>query len=222
MLGMGLGAERVHDYADQFGFGEGTGWVLGGEVSGRLHPVRAWDGLTISRLPAGYAVNVTPMQMHYAMATIASGGRRHAPFIIKRILDANGDTVMEYRPPEPVRVVSEATADEVSSMLAGVVGPGGTARRAAINGFQVAGKTGTTQKIINGRYSNRHHVASFSGFFPAADPHVVVTVVVNEPRMSGTGYGGVVAAPAFQRIGERLVRYLNIEPISTSTVASHP
>ncbi len=222
MLGMSLGPNRLHGYAEQFGFGRETGWVLGGEVAGTLHPVRAWDGLTISRLPAGYAVSVTPMQMHYAMATIASGGRRHAPFIVNRIMDDNGNTVMEYRPPEPVRVLSEATAAETASLLAGVVEVGGTARRAAINGFQVAGKTGTSRKIINGRYSTRHHVASFSGFFPATDPRVVVTVVVNDPKMPGAGYGGVVAAPAFQHIGERLVRYLNIEPISAPPVASHP
>ncbi len=222
IVGMMLGSQRLHAWCERFGFGTPTGWVLGGEVSGRLHPVRAWDGLTISRLPAGYAVSVTPLQMHKGMSVIAGGGYLRAPFVVREVLDRSGEKVMMYRPREGQRVLSAETSAEMAELLVGAVGPEGTARRARISGFEVAGKTGTSRKILNGRYSERHHIASFSGFFPAGDPRVVVTVVVDDAKTPGTSYGGVVAAPAFQRIGERIARYLNLEPVSAPPVASNP
>jgi cell division protein FtsI/penicillin-binding protein 2 len=99
-------------------------------------------------------------------------------------------------------------------MLVSVVSAEGTATQARIEGFDIAGKTGTTKKLIEGQYSNRHHVASFVGFFPAEDPQVVITVVVDEPKMKAgrTGYGGVVAAPAFQRVGKGIIAYLGLKP----------
>jgi cell division protein FtsI/penicillin-binding protein 2 len=112
-------------------------------------------------------------------------------------------------------VVSADVAETLSQMLADVVGENGTARRAAIENYAVAGKTGTTQKIVDGRYSNRHHVASFTGFLPADRPQLVVTVVVDEPKLNGIGYGGSVAAPAFRNIAEACIAYLGIRPSRT-------
>lgn len=210
-IGMLLGEQRLYDYAHAFGFGQSTGWLLGGEVRGTLHPVRNWDGLMISRVPAGYAVSATPLQVHQSMATIANEGRLVAPRIARRVLDSDGQTVVEFPTQERGQVVSAITAERVAEMLRGVIGPDGTARRAEIEGFQVAGKTGTSRKIINGQYSNRHHVASFSGFFPASNPRVVITVMVDEPQLPGTGYGGLVAAPIFKEVGEQLIHHLSIQ-----------
>ncbi len=211
-MGVRLGSHRLYDYAHRFGFGEPTGFPLGGEVNGTLHKVKDWDGLTITRLPMGHAVSATPMQIHYAMAAVANNGILMRPQVVRRAFNEAGDTVVSF-PPEPRRrVVSEETAREVSRMLALVPTAAGTAPRAAIPGFEVAGKTGTTQKIVNGRYSSRHHVASFSGYFPASNPRVVMTIIVDEPRGPGSSYGGVVAAPSFKRIGEQLIQYLGITP----------
>ncbi|TVP79052.1 MAG: penicillin-binding protein 2 [Puniceicoccaceae bacterium] len=211
-LGLLLGADRLHQYAAQFGFGETTGFDLGGEVRGTLHNPRNWDGLTITRLPMGHAVNATPMQVHTAMSVIANKGVLMEPMLARRIFDSYGSDVIRFSPKAKRRVVSADTAHTVAMMLLDAVGVEGTARRAAIENYDVAGKTGTTQKIIGGRYSNRHHVASFSGFFPAENPALVITVVVDEPQGAGTGYGGSVAAPAFRNIAEACIAYLGIRP----------
>ncbi|MFP4156893.1 MAG: peptidoglycan D,D-transpeptidase FtsI family protein [Opitutales bacterium] len=223
-LGLMLGEGRLHDYAAAFGFGEKTGCDLGGEVSGILHPVDRWDGLTITRMPMGHAVSATPMQVHSAMSVIANKGILMEPMLAKRVLGGDGSDVVLFRPKAKRRVVATEVADTLSLMLAEVVGENGTARRAAIENYAVAGKTGTTQKIVNGRYSRQHHVASFSGFFPADKPALVITVVVDEPKLDGVGYGGTVAAPAFRRIAESCISYLGIRPSrrSDAFLASQP
>lgn len=211
-LGMRLGAKKLYEYARAFGFGERTGLGLDGEVSGTLHDVRDWDGLTITRLPMGHAVAATPMQVHMAMSVIANDGVMMEPRLFQRVFDGKGETVVSFQPRAARRVVSVDTARTMAAMLADAAGPGGTARRAMIDGYRVAGKTGTTQKLINGRYSSQHHVASFSGFLPVSRPRLVITVIVDEPNLSGAGYGGVVSAPAFRSIGEQLIPYFGIQP----------
>jgi cell division protein FtsI (penicillin-binding protein 3)/stage V sporulation protein D (sporulation-specific penicillin-binding protein) len=211
-LGLILGDQRLYDYAANFGFGEKTGADLGGEISGTLHSPRNWDGLTITRLPMGHAVSATPMQVHASMSVIANDGVLMEPMLAKRVFDHSGDDVIRFQPKAKRRVVSADVAVTVASMLADVVGERGTARRASVENYDVAGKTGTTQKIVNGRYSNQHHVASFSGFFPAENPSLVITVVVDEPHSNGVGYGGSVAAPAFRNIAEACIAYLGIRP----------
>lgn len=214
-LGLLLGERRLHDYAAAFGFGERTGCDLGGEVAGTLHDVSVWDGLTITRLPMGHAVSATPMQVHTAMSVIANDGILMEPMLTKRVFDHEGRDVLRFSPKAKRRVISADVAEVMSQMLADVVGENGTARQASIENFNVAGKTGTTQKIVDGRYSNRHHVASFTGFFPADRPQLVVTVVVDEPELSGIGYGGSIAAPAFRNIAEACIAYLGIRPSRT-------
>ena len=210
-VGMLLGANSLYDYASAFGYGRKTGLGLTSEENGRLAPVAKWDGLTITRLPMGHAVAATPLQVHCAMSVIANQGIYMQPQLVRRIFDGNGETKIAY-PPKPVRrVISPKIATLMSEMLAEVVTTTGTARRAMVKGFRVAGKTGTTQKIVNGAYSSRHHVASFSGFFPAQRPRLVITVVVDTPKLKGTGYGGLVAAPAFAEIAEQAAKYLGIQ-----------
>lgn len=211
-LGLMLGEQRLYDYSARFGFGEPTGWSLPGEVSGTLHPVKDWDGLTITRLPAGYAVDATPLQVHMAMSSIANGGHLLVPRIVRRVVDERGHTVVEFPRQERRQVISERNARMVAAMLTRVATSEGTARRAAIPGFQVAGKTGTSRKIIDGHYSTRDHYASFSGFFPAQAPEVAITVVVDGAQLDGIAYGGVVSAPFFREIGEKLIDYYAMNP----------
>ena len=164
----------------------------------------------------GHAVSVTPMQVHGSMCAVANDGIMMRPSLIRRVFDEESKTVIPFKPRAVRRVIDEQVADELSEMLVSVVGPEGTARSAMIKGFQVAGKTGTTQKIIDGKYSSTHHVASFSGFFPADNPRAVITVVVDEPKMKKgrLGYGGSVAGPSFKNIASRLITYFGIQPKS--------
>jgi cell division protein FtsI (penicillin-binding protein 3)/stage V sporulation protein D (sporulation-specific penicillin-binding protein) len=213
-LGILLGGQRLFDYAHAFGFGVDTGYPLGGEVAGVLHPVQRWDGLTITRLPMGHSVSATPLQVHCAMGVIASGGVLSRPWIIREIRDNLGRVVAPYEPMPRRRVVTRETAATMARLLVDAASAEGTGKAAAIEGYMVAGKTGTTQKIVDGRYSSAHHVGSFVGFFPANRPQVQITVVVNDGRVptGGPAYGGTVAAPSFKRIGEQLIPYLGIRP----------
>ena len=212
-LGMKLGEKRLYEYARSFGFGEKSGFPFGGEISGLLNPVRKWSGIDITRIPAGYSIAATPLQIHYAMGVIASGGELLKPQLIKEIKDDSGDVVFLFDKKSRRRVVSMPVAQSMAKMLHGVTQPGGTAVKAAIPGYEVAGKTGTAQKLINGRYSKRHHVGSFVGFFPASRPEVVISVIVDDGKPKvGLAYGSVVGAPSFKRIGEQLIQYLDIKP----------
>lgn len=213
-LGMLLGAERLDGYARAFGFGAKLGFPVGGEVSGIFIPYKKWNPLDITRIPMGHTVSSTVLQMHQAMSVIAADGVLLRPQIIRQIRDAAGEVVYRYDRDEIGRAVSAKTARTVAQMLMGVTLKGGTAPEAAIEGFDVAGKTGTSQKLIAGQYSTRHHVASFVGFFPAARPQVAISVVVDDAdrkALNGVAYGAKVAAPSFKRIGERLIPILNIQ-----------
>ncbi len=207
-----MGEQKLYDYAKAFGFGKKTDVRLIGETSGTLHKVKDWDGLTITRLPMGHAIAATPIQIHCAMSTIANQGIYMRPTLVKKVYDReNTSETIAFSPYAERRVISAKTATIMSEILVDVVGDGGTAKRAEIPGFKVAGKTGTTQKIINGKYSNSSHVASMTGFFPAQRPRVVITVIVDNPKMKGTGYGGIVSAPPFAKIGGQVASYLGIQ-----------
>lgn len=213
-LGMILGDERLYAYAHAFGFGESTGAPLREEQPGLLWQVADWDNYTIRSLPMGHAVEVTPLQVHFAMSTIANRGILMRPILIRRVTGAEGVKVFDYEPEARRRVIREETALTVSRLLTGTASRGGTAAEAEIPGFEVAGKTGTTQKLINRQYVNDRHIVSFSGFFPASRPRVVVTVVVDDPQLDLPASGGRVAAPAFRRLSERLIQYLAIQPVT--------
>lgn len=217
-LGMKLGERRLYDYARAFGFGERTGFPFGGEVNGFLNPPEKWSGIDITRIPAGYSISATPMQIHCAMSTIASGGVLLRPQIIREVRDASGERVYAFGGSTRRTVISLEVAEQMARMLQRVASPDGTAPEAAIPGFEVAGKTGTSQKLINGAYSNRNHVGSFVGFFPASRPRVAISVIVDDAKVPGGGnaYGRVVAAPSFKRVAEQLIQYLDIKPVATS------
>lgn len=212
-IGVMLGEQRLYEYARAFGFGEKSGFPFGGEISGTLNPVSRWSAIDITRIPAGYSISATPLQIHYAMGVIASGGELLRPQIIRQIRDASGEIVYRYDTVVRRRVISEQVAAHMARMLQGVVRPGGTAVEAAIPGYEVAGKTGTAQKLIDGRYNNRRHIGSFVGFFPASNPQVVISVIVDDAKVTGgSAYGRLVGAPSFKRIGEQLIHHLDIKP----------
>lgn len=221
-LGLLLGERRLYDYARKFGFGEITGFPFGGEVDGMLPPPEKWDGLTITRMPMGHAVSATPLQIHTAMAAIANGGVLLRPRIVRQVRDAGGGLIFDFSDQVRHRVISERTAQTMARLLRDVASPRGTAPEAAIRDplrgydYEIAGKTGTTQKLIDGRYSSEHHIGSFVGFFPATRPRVVVSVIVDDANApdGGTAYGRVVAVPPFRRIAERLIQYLDIKPVA--------
>ncbi|HWT25575.1 MAG TPA: penicillin-binding protein 2 [Solirubrobacteraceae bacterium] len=204
-IGLELGARRFDHWVRRFGFGKKTGVDLPGEERGILLPLDKYSGSSMGNLPIGQGLAVTPMQMAAAYAAIANGGILRPPHIVA--------SVGGRRTPVPKgrRVISETTAASVRRMLEGVLGPGGTASGAHIDGYVLAGKTGTAEKPDEtGGYSDTKFVASFVGFAPARDPKLLVTVMVDEP--SGDIYGGTIAAPAFKEITSFALNYLRIAP----------
>lgn len=214
-LAMLMGEDKFYQYARRFGFGEISKFQLGGEVRGILEKPARWDGLTITRMPMGHAVAATPLQIHMAMSTVANGGARLRPQIVQEIRDATGQVSRTFVPEKVEQVLRPSTAALLAQMLHGVVQAGGTADGFDLAGFEFAGKTGTTQKIIDGKYVNNRHVASFVGFFPASRPELVISVIVDDAKMPlGTlASGRAVAAPSFKHVAEQLIQYLNIRPV---------
>jgi cell division protein FtsI/penicillin-binding protein 2 len=225
-LAMLLGDERFYNYARAFGFGQLTGFPVGGEIDGQMAVPAKWDGLTITRMPMGQSVAATPIQMHMAMGVIASGGLLMRPQLIREVRDARGERVYRFDGVSRSRAITERTAEMMAYMLTRVASTEGTAPEAAIPNYQVAGKTGTSQKLVpvtdsKGRtvlrYSEKEHVASFVGFFPASRPQIAISVIVDGAdahATNGVAYGHAVAAPSFKRIGEQLIQYLDIKPVS--------
>jgi cell division protein FtsI (penicillin-binding protein 3) len=205
-IGLREGADRFDKWIHRFGFGKPTGADLPGEERGLVLPRAKYSGSTMGNLPIGQGISVTPMQMATAYSAIANGGILRPPHIVREVGDKPA--------PEPIghRVISPAVAAQLRTMLEGVFAPGGTASEVSIPGYQLAGKTGTANKIdpTTGEYSKSRYVASFMGFAPAADPKLLVAVMVDEPQ--GAIYGGTVAAPAFGRIMSFALQYLRIPP----------
>ena len=211
-IGIMLGEHRLYDYAKAFGFGEDTGFLLGPERDGILHQPKNWDGLTISRLPMGHAIAVTPLQAHFAMSVLANDGVLMKPQIISRVEDSEGNLIDAYEPKAIRRVISASAARSLSRMLVKTVSPEGTAPQAQIPGMEVAGKTGTAQRLREtGGYSDTEVDVSFIGYFPASDPRLVITVVIYNPQ-EGIRYGGHLAGPVFKRVAEHLIHLLGISP----------
>jgi len=210
-IALKLGSEKLHKYITDFGFGKRTGILLLGERNGLVYPVKRWGKLAITRIPMGYGVMVTPLQTVMMMSAIANGGQLMEPRILSKLQDGEGRVVAEYLP-KPVRqVVSRKTAEEITVALKTVVAPGGTARRAQLSHYTVAGKTGTAEKVIEGHYSKDLHYSSFVGFFPTDEPQLCIMVAVDEPP-KGMHYGGTAAGPVFKEIAEKTASYLGITP----------
>jgi cell division protein FtsI (penicillin-binding protein 3) len=210
-LALQLQADSLAEWISRFGFGHMTGIDFPGESAGIVLPPDEWSGSTIGNVPIGQGIAVTPVQMAAAYATIANGGVSVRPHLVERV---SGRPATR---PQKRRVVSEATATEITKMLSRVVSEGsGTA--AQVPGYRVAGKTGTAAKPdASGGYSDTRYVASFVGFVPASHPRLVVLVAIDEP--SGTIWGGEVAAPAFAEIATFALQYLEVPPDALKSVS---
>ncbi|MGH7975070.1 MAG: peptidoglycan D,D-transpeptidase FtsI family protein, partial [Limisphaerales bacterium] len=209
-IGIRLGANELYNYAWNYGFGQLTGIPLPGEVSGILHPVKDWSKVSVAQIPMGQGVAVTRLQMALAMSAIANGGWLMHPMLVKCLEDRNGNIMQQYLPQRVRQVVSETTDKEMIEALETVVTPDGTAPDAAMKDYVVAGKTGTAQKVEHGVYAPGKYEASFIGFFPANDPQLCISIVMDEPKEGY--YGGEVCGPVFREIAERCASYLNIPP----------
>jgi cell division protein FtsI/penicillin-binding protein 2 len=211
-----LGSQKMYQAMARFGFGqrawgdkEGERWL--GEIRGIVRPLRSWSKLSLSRLAMGYEVGVTPLQMVTAMSALANGGNLMRPMIVKRVQQQDGTVVREFFPEVRRRVVDQKAARDITKALTQVVSKEGTAAKAAIPGYHIAGKTGTAHIAVNGQYSKDQYISSFCGYFPAEEPEVCIYVMFNRPR--GKEYfGGAIAAPLFKSVGERVASYLHLRP----------
>ena len=214
-LALSVGDEKFYEYIRRFGFGERTGIELPGEISGLVRAPRSWSRISITRIPMGHEIGVTPLQMTVAMAAIANGGKLVMPRIVKSIVSDDGRVISSLSPIVVRQVISPQTARQIGDALRGVVSDRGTAAAAAIPGFTIAGKTGTAQKVDpKGGYEHGKYVVSFLGYLPADRPEFVGLVVLDDAHTSKPelNYGGLVAGPIFARIAEKAARYLDLEP----------
>jgi cell division protein FtsI (penicillin-binding protein 3) len=211
-IGQRLGAGRFHSYLKRFGFGERSGIDFPGERSGTLRSVKDTSLLGQNTLYFGQGISVSPLQLALAFGAVANGGHLMRPYLVKSILDQRGKVVREFHPAVKRDVISPETARKVRDILEGVIREGGTAPKAAIKGYHVAGKTGTAQKVdpIEKTYSNEKFVAFFGGFAPSDSPAIVILVALDEPK--GKPYGGVVAAPVFSEVGYWTLNHLSVIP----------
>jgi cell division protein FtsI/penicillin-binding protein 2 len=209
-IGIKMGPARVYDYINSFGFGTRTGIPLQGEVPGIVRPLEKWFKVSIAQIPMGQGISVTRLQMITAMCAIANKGVLMAPMLVDRLEDRDHNVVAKYAPQRVRQVMTEPAAKLMVQALKTVTSPEGTAPKAALEHFTVAGKTGTAQKFEHGQLAHGKYFTSFIGFFPADNPEICISVTMDEPRHGY--YGGQIAAPIFKQIAERAANYLNIRP----------
>lgn len=202
-VGKLIGSERFYRQARDFGFGTPTGVDLPGEVRGRLKRPSEWSGTTLMTMAYGYEVGVTPIQIVSAYAAVANKGYLMQPYIVASVHDEKGDLVSEQKPERVRQVISERTAQLLTDAFEGVVNQG-TAKEVKFEGVRIAGKTGTSRQIVDGKYTTQDFTASFVGFFPVEDPQIVCLVMMDKPRAHGY-YGGITSGPIFRAIAERIV-----------------
>lgn len=205
-----LHEQGLYQYIRQFGFAQRTGLPLPGEVGGIFAPVKDWSKVSIAQIPMGHGIAVTPLQTVMAMSAIGNHGKLMRPLLVSRLEDSEGRAVMQNEPQEVRQVISESAAHDMVQALKTVVTEDGTAPKAALDNYTVAGKTGTAQKVENGHYVSGKYFSSFIGFFPADNPELCISIVMDEPKNGH--YGGQTAAPIFKSIAERAARYLNLKP----------
>jgi cell division protein FtsI (penicillin-binding protein 3) len=218
-LGIRVGNESMYDFMTRYGFGSKTGLELPGETSGLIRKVERWQPSSIGSIAIGQEVGVTPVQVAAAYGTVANDGFTIAPHLIREIRDAAGNVVYKTQP-EQRRVISTETAVALRGMLEGVT-LHGTAKKAQLDGYSAAGKTGTAQKIDpkTHAYSPTKYIGSFVGFAPVSNPQVVIIVVIDEP--AGAYHGGDVAAPVFREIAEQILPAMGVMPdVETQSMPS--
>jgi len=211
-MGHWLGYATFCNYLNKFGFGSRMGSDFMGDRTGYIRPIENSKTIDQATLYFGQGMSCTSLQLVMAMAAIANGGKLMRPYVVRAIVDESGRTVKETFPQVTRRVISKKTADKASWILESVVSDEGTGASASIDGFRVAGKTGTSQKVDPGtkRYSWSKYVATFVGFVPADDPELAILVSIDEPK--GVHYGGLTAGPVFRDVGQWSLNYLRVNP----------
>lgn len=194
--------DEYYKFLRSLGFGNLTSIQIKGEAPGRLKKPNNWSPTSKSFISFGYEISVTPIQLITAFSALINGGILYQPQLISKKVSADGDLIEEFKPKPIRRVISESTSSVMRKVLGDVV-KRGTAKQAAIDFITVGGKTGTSQKIVDGQYSKSFYNTSFIGFFPIEDPQVVILIHYNSPQLGK--YGGLVAAPVFKRVAERII-----------------
>jgi cell division protein FtsI (penicillin-binding protein 3) len=210
-LGQRLGKERLHDYITRFGFGSRTGIDFPGESKGIVAPPRSWSPVGVGTIAFGQGVAVTALQIVTAISAVANGGILMKPYLVEKAVRPDGTEVVLHQPERVARVLSPKTVKEVVSIMESVVQGDGTGQRAAIEGYRVAGKTGTAQKAKPGArgYEPGKYTCSFLGFVPANDPRLAMIVVIDEPQTDYAS-GGRLAAPVFREIARQAMVQLKV------------
>ena len=223
-MALKLGNQKFYDYMRSFGFGDRSGIELPSETRGLLRAPKHWGSTSILSMAIGQEIGVTPVQLVTMVSTIANGGVYMPPHVLLESSDnLKGDprlVPMAFHPeselPEKLpdgahRVISELTSAKMRSMMHGIVTEG-TGKEAALNGYSSAGKTGTAQKIdpATHTYSHTKLVASFAGFAPVSNPAISVTVVIDNPTVGASKYGGAVSAPVFAEVAQEVLEYLGV------------
>lgn len=213
-LGMLMGIERMYNHLEQFNFGNRFGIELSGEQDGIFRPLKSWSKhFSLVSVSIGHEIAATPLQLVTIFCSIANGGKLLKPRIIKSIIGNDGKVKEEYKGPQVIRrVMSEEVARDLLNPILVDVVRSGTGKKAFLTEYEVAGKTGTSQKINknDGRYSHNKYIASFVAYAPAKTPRICVLVMVDEPK-NGAYYGGTVAAPAVGEIIKKSLKYLGVE-----------
>ena len=205
-----LGEEKLYQYCRLFGFGERAGIDLPGEVGGILRPVKEWSDYSITAIPIGQEIAVTPIQALVAMNALGNGGKIVQPHLLLEVQDENGRVIKSFLSTKRRKVINPEVSKTLCEILKDVVSEEGTAPLAEIPGYLVIGKTGTAQKVVNGHYSHSKFVASFVGIISIKKKRLAIFVMIDEPKP--LYYGGLVAAPVFSKIGKRIFAYLQIPP----------
>lgn len=209
-LGLKLGKETLFRYIDEFGFGKKTGVDLNGETNGILFPLSKVNDLELATTAFGQGISVTPIQQVRAVSAIVNNGNLYTPYIVKSFSEPETNMIIkEIKPKLNKKVISDETSSLVRYTLESVVA-NGTGRNAYIENYRVGGKTGTAQKVENGRYMIGNYILSFIGFMPADDPKIVLYVAVDNPK-GVTQYGGTVSAPVAKSIFTDAISILNIK-----------
>ena len=209
-IALRLGEDRFYKYIRAFGFGQQTGIELPGETRGLTKPVNRWSKVSIGAISMGQEIGISPLQLIGLISTIANDGVRVAPRIVAGTVEPQSTPqTISFQPGESQRVISPLTAAQMREMLQGVV-LHGTGRKAILEGYSSAGKTGTAQKVdpATGAYSKTKYVASFAGFAPVNDAKVAVAVILDSAV--GLHQGGQVSAPVFQRVAQQVLEYMHV------------
>jgi cell division protein FtsI (penicillin-binding protein 3) len=211
-IALRFGSEQYARYIHDFGFGSLCGIDLPGESKGLVRPQKKWRTIDLATTGFGQSIGVTSLQLTNAIAAIADGGEYGPPIIVSTVLDAEGRSVKQFQSIKTRRVIQKRTSDQIRAMMASVTEQGGTGANAAPEGYTAAGKTGTAQVMDKNTkcYASDKYTSVFTGYIPAEQPKLVITVVVHEPQ--GAIYGGVVAVPVFRNIAAKVLPYLGVMP----------